>query len=79
MGKESGGDSAEVLGEAFFKERKAELEQRVSKKRFTHVMGVVEEAERLRLRVGVRHGALHPGPGLRLDCAPRGRGGGVAP
>ena len=40
MGKESGGDSAEVLGEAFFKERKAELEQRVSKKRFTHVMGL---------------------------------------
>ena len=29
MGKESGGDSAEVLGEAFFCERKAELEQRV--------------------------------------------------
>ena len=49
MGKESGGDSAEVLGEAFFKERKAELEQRVSKKRFTHVMGVVEEAEILAL------------------------------
>ena len=53
MGKESGGDSAEVLGEAFFKERKAELEQRVSKKRFTHVMGVVEEAEILARAYGV--------------------------
>ena len=53
MGKESGGDSAEVLGEAFFKERKVELEQRVSKKRFTHVMGVVEEAEILARAYGV--------------------------
>ena len=53
MGKESGGDSAEVLGEAFFKERKAELEQRVSKKRFIHVMGVVEEAEILARAYGV--------------------------
>ena len=53
MGKESGGDSAEVLGEAFFCERKAELEQRVSKKRFTHVMGVVEEAEILARAYGV--------------------------
>ena len=53
MGKESGGDSAEVLGEVFFKERKAELEQRVSKKRFTHVMGVVEEAEILARAYGV--------------------------
>ena len=53
MGKDSGGDSAEVLGKAFFKERKAELEQRVSKKRFTHVMGVVEEAEILARAYGV--------------------------
>ena len=53
MGKESGEDFAEVLGEAFFCERKTELAQRVSKKRFTHVMGVVEEAEILARAYGV--------------------------
>ena len=47
------GEASDVLGEEFFEARKAELSTRVSKKRFTHVMGVVEEAETLAQAYGV--------------------------
>ena len=53
MGKGSDAESAEVLGEAFFEERKVELARRVSEKRFTHVMGVVEEAAIIARAYGV--------------------------
>ncbi len=43
----------ETLGDAFWQQRKAELEQRVSKKRFAHSLGVAETAEALAGLYGV--------------------------
>ena len=43
----------DALSEEFFEARKAELEGRVSAKRFTHIMGVVETCEQLARTYGV--------------------------
>ncbi len=46
-------EGPEALSPSFFEERKAELEGRVSPKRFAHVMGVVDACERLARIYGV--------------------------
>ena len=46
-------DAADALSDAFFEARRAELHERVGKKRYKHVMGVVETCERLARRYGV--------------------------
>ena len=46
-------DGSDALTDEFFEARKAELENRVGKKRYKHIMGVVEAAERLAKRYGV--------------------------
>lgn len=56
MGKENESGAAselDALSDEFFETRKAELEKRVSGKRFTHVMGVVKAAEKLARTYGV--------------------------
>lgn len=49
----SGAPGPAALSDEFFCARKAELATRVGKKRFAHVMGVVETAERLAREYGV--------------------------
>ena len=45
--------SVDALSDEFFEERRVELRERVGKKRYKHIMGVVEAAERLARRYGV--------------------------
>ena len=47
------GGSSDALSKAFFNERKAELEQRVSSKRFKHSLGVSDACVRLAKEYGV--------------------------
>ena len=46
-------DAADPLSDEFFEARRAELRERVGKKRFKHIMGVVETCESLARRYGV--------------------------